>query len=113
MGDPGTFQEDLTALGFRPMQDRGTGVVQFAAEATPYLTYWVHWNRPEATVLFTWEFAVGEFMDARDLQIGANEPLNQYLFPKLDARGPQDISFVAQEMDRADQVLRSLSLLEG
>ena len=107
------FQADLLALGFRPVQDRGTGVIQYAASATPYLTYWVHWDTAEGTVLFTWEHAVGELVSGLDLQIGSNEHLNQFMFPKHDARGPQDIGFVVQEMDRVEQLLRSISFLAG
>jgi hypothetical protein len=35
------------------------------------------------------------------------------LFPKYDARGPQDIAFVVQEMDRAEDVLHRVDLLAG
>ncbi len=111
MADAETFQNDLVALGFRPVQNR-TGVVQFALEATPYLTYWVHWDTQEESVLFTWEHAIGELMSRLDLQIGANEELNSFLFPKHDARGPQDVTFVVEEMDRAEQVLHAVSFLD-
>lgn len=113
MADPGAFQGDLDALGFRLVQDRRTGTLQYARQASDYLTYWVHWDTVAGQVLFTWEFSVGEFFSDRGLQIGANEELNQFLFPKHDARGPQDIAFVVDEMDRAEQMLRAVDLLEG
>jgi hypothetical protein len=107
------FESDLAALGFRLTQDRGTGVLQYARQISDWLTYWVHWNVDEQHVLFTWEHAIGEYMSANGLQIGANEELNQFLFPKYDARGPQDIAFVVQEMDRAEDVLHRVDLLAG
>jgi hypothetical protein len=113
VADPKEFEADLTTLGFRLVQDRGSGVLQYALQASDWLTYWVHWHVNEQTVLFTWEHAIGEYLSANDLQIGANEELNQFLFPKHDARGPQDIAFVVQEMDRAEQILRSIDFLRG
>lgn len=107
MTDPDAFASDLVALGFRPVQDRA-GTIQFAREATPQLTYWVHWRPGEETVLFTWELAVGEFFDSLGMQIGTNEQLNQFLFPKHDARGPQDVAFVVDEMDRVEQILGTI-----
>jgi len=107
------FESDLIALGFRLTQDRGTGIIQYARQISDWLTYWVHWNVDEQHVLFTWEHAIGEYMSANGLQIGANEELNQFLFPKYDARGPQDIAFVVQEMDRAEDMLHQVNLLAG
>jgi hypothetical protein len=107
------FESDLVALGFRLTQDRGTGIIQYARQVSDWLTYWVHWNVDEQHVLFTWEHAIGEYMSANGLQIGANEELNQFLFPKYDARGPQDIAFVVQEMDRVESVLQQVDLLAG
>src|SRR5205085_4977045 len=75
------FESDLIALGFRLTQDRGTGIIQYARQVSDWLTYWVHWNVDEQHVLFTWEHAIGEYMSANGLQIGANEELNQFLFP--------------------------------
>jgi len=107
------FESDLVALGYRLTQDRGTGVIQYARQVSDWLTYWVHWNVDEQHVLFTWEHAIGEYMSANGLQIGANEELNQFLFPKHDARGPQDIAFVVQEMDRVEDILHQINLLAG
>jgi hypothetical protein len=108
-----SFENDLLALGYRLVQDRGTGMLRYSAQASPYLTYWVHWNTGERTVLFTWELAIGEYFSANAMQIGANEELNQFLFPKRDARGAQDIAFVAAEMDRVERILAGVNLLAG
>jgi len=113
MTEPEEFESDLAALGFRLVQDRGSDVIQYSWQSSEWLTYWVHWNVAEQSVLFTWELAIGEYMSANGLQIGANEELNQFLFPKHDARGPQDIAFVVQEMDRAEDVLGHINFLAG
>lgn len=111
--DAESFRVDLEALGYRVVQDRGTGLIQYALTATPFLTYWVHWNTNDGSVLFTWEHSVGEYLSSIGLQIGANEELNQFLFPKWDARGSQDIAFVVAEMDRVEEILRKVDLLSG
>jgi hypothetical protein len=113
MTEPEEFESDLGALGFRLVQDRGAGVIQYSRQASQWLTYWVHWDVAQQSVLFTWEHAIGEYMSANGLQIGANEELNQFLFPKHDARGPQDIAFVVQEMDRAEDILSHIDFLAG
>lgn len=106
------FQNDLEALGFQFLQQARTGISQFSLRATPHLTYWVHADPGDKSVIFTWELAIGAFMDSRGLQIGSNEPLNQFAFPKADAKGPLDIAFVASEMDRAEQIIRGLNFLD-
>lgn len=111
MSDPPVFQSDLEALGFRVVQDRGTGTIQFARQVSPFLTYWVHWNTIDATVLFTWEHAIAEYVSGIGMQVGSDEGMNQFLFPKYDARGPQDVAFIVQEMSRAEQILRAIDLL--
>ena len=74
----------------------------------------MHWDvAKQNRCFFTWEHAIGEYMSANGLQIGANEELNQFLFPKHDARGPQDIAFVVQEMDRAEDILSHIDFLAG
>jgi hypothetical protein len=112
MSDAPTFAADLEALGFGLVQSSRRGD-QYALAATRYLTYWVHWNQEDGTCLFTWEVDIGELMHNRELQIGANETLNLFLFPQYDARGPADVSFVAQELDRAESILKSIDLTAG
>lgn len=104
------FHEDLRSLGFRAVEEGRKGVVQYALQATRYLVFWVHWDPGSPEILFTWELDIGEFVSDHGMQIGANEKLNLFLFPQHDARGPADISFVAQELDRADSLLRAIDL---
>lgn len=114
MATPEEFEADLQALNFRLVQQRAsTGVRQYAREESQWLTFWVHWDPRDGSVLFTWELALGEFMSDRGLQVGSNEELNSFLYPKYDARGEADIAFVVQELDRAEAVLRSVDFLEG
>ncbi|HEX9712621.1 MAG TPA: hypothetical protein VGB52_08745 [Actinomycetota bacterium] len=114
MSDPDEFLKDLEALDFRFVQERaGTGVRQYAKEASRWLRYWVHWDPRDASVLFTWEFSIGEYVSEIGLQVGANEELNTFLFPRFDARGTADTAFVVQEMDRIETILRGIDFLEG
>ena len=107
-----SFLDDLGALGFREMGER-RGVVQYAHRASAFLTYWVHHDTDADRLLFTWEHAIGEYLSSLGLQIGSNEELNQFLFPQHDVRGPVDIRFVADEMDRVEQILRQVDLIAG
>jgi len=106
-----TFDSDLQALGFKAVGQNRKGVVTFEKRANRYLVYNVHWNPEENDVLFTWEFAVGEFFDQRGMQIGSNESLNLFLFPQHDAKGPPEAAFVASELDRAEQLFRSIDFV--
>ena len=107
------FASDLEALGFRAVGQNRRGEVTYAKRANRYLVYNVHWEPETGEVLFTWEFAIGEFFDARGLQIGSNEALNLFLFPQHDAKGTPDISFVVAELDRAEQIFRSFDFVDS
>jgi hypothetical protein len=103
------FEEALARQGFSEVQER-RGVRLFSASPSPYLTYWVH-AQPDGSALFTWEFAIAEYMASLGLQVGSDERLNTFLFPKEDVRGPQDAAWLAAQMERTEAVLRSISLL--
>jgi hypothetical protein len=107
-----TFHADLEALGFRFLQEDRRGELQYEKRGNRYLTYHVHWE-PGSDVLFTWEFAIGEFFDHRRMQIGSNEALNLFLFPQYDARGPAEVSFIAGELDRVEQIFRGLDFIHA
>jgi hypothetical protein len=111
--DAQAFDSDLQALGFRVVGENRKGVITYEKRANRYLVYNVHWNPEEADVLFTWEFGIGEFFDARGMQIGSNEALNLFLFPQYDSKGPQEVAFIAAELDRAEQVLRALDFVDA
>ena len=107
------FDSDLKALGFRVVGQNRKGIVTYEKQANRYLVYHVHWNPEDPDVLFTWEFGIGEFFDARGMQIGSNEALNLFLFPQFDSKGPPDVAFIVAELDRAEQLLRSLDFVDA
>jgi hypothetical protein len=110
-GSPGRFEEALARQGFREVQER-RGVRFFSASPSPHLTYWVH-AQPDGSALFTWEFAIAEYMATLGLQVGSDERLNTFLFPREDVRGPQDAAWLAAQIERTEALLRSISLLGG
>ena len=110
--DAERFQSDLEALGFRFLGQNRQGEITYEKSANRYLTYHVHWDPDANEILFTWEFAIGEYFDARGMQIGSNESLNLFLFPQYDAKGPPDVSFVAGELDRSEQLFRGLDFVD-
>lgn len=105
-----SFDEALRDLGFSP-ERAGWGIRHYARRPTAYLTYWVQAHE-DGTALFTWELAIGELASARGLQVGSDEHLNTFLYPREDARGPQEGAWVASQLERTEALLRSISLLD-
>jgi len=102
------FAEALAELGFcRSDGPPGKGVAQYTAEPNRYTTFSVH-VYDDGTALFTWEFAIGEYLLTKGIQVGSDETLNQFMFPRQDERGPQDPAWLAGCIDRAEASLRSL-----
>jgi hypothetical protein len=100
----------LEQLGFA-LDRESRGVRHFARRPTPFLTYWVQ-AYDDGTALFTWEFAIGEYAASLGLQVGSDEHLNTFLYPRHDARGPQDAAWLASQLERIEAILRSFSLLD-
>jgi hypothetical protein len=102
------FQEALTRLGFELAQDRpAKGVRTYSARPNLYLTYWVH-AFDDGSALFTWEFAVTDYLLERGIQLGSSESLNLFMFPAEDDRGPQDPAWLADALNRTDERLHSV-----
>jgi hypothetical protein len=102
------FREALARLGFHESAGRRPrGVEILTAEPNRYLTYTVQLFG-DGTALFSWEFAVGEYLRTRGIQFGSDETLNQFMFPREDERGPQDAAWLAGAIDRAEDALRSI-----
>jgi hypothetical protein len=102
------FEEALARLGFHEAtghRPRGLRIV--TAEPNRYLTYSVQLST-DGTALFSWEFAVGEYLRTRGIQFGSDETLNQFMFPREDERGPQDAEWLVGAIDRAEAALRSV-----
>lgn len=105
------FERALERLGFREVE-RKRSVRYFAAAPNPYLRYWIH-VEPDGTAMFTWEFAIAEYLSTLGLQVGSDEHLNTFLFPREDVRGPQDAAWVAAQLERTEALLRGISFLDA
>ncbi len=106
------FLEALTGLGFQPSQEKPSrGARTYLAQSNAYLTYWVH-VYDDGSALFTWEFAVTDFLLERGVQLGSSETLNLFMFPREDERGPQDSAWLAGAIDRAEARLRSINFAD-
>jgi hypothetical protein len=103
-----SFEDDIASLGFRPETERSPrGVRVFVAHPNRFLTHTVQ-AFEDGSALFTWEFAIGEYLATKGMQLGSDETLNQFLFPRTDDRGPQDAAWVAGALERAELVLGDL-----
>jgi len=73
------------------------------------MTYMVHAD-PDGTATFSWEFALGEFLLTRGIQVGSDETLNQFAYPREDVRGPQDGAWLASAIEQAEALLADVRL---
>ena len=108
------FVEALERLGFRPSDERRVGRragSMYVADPNPYLAYMVH-VYDDGTALFIWEFAIAEYLATIGLQLGSDEVLNLFLYPREDLRGPQDGAWLADAIDRTERTLASVRLDE-
>ena len=106
------FGEALERLGFAPSQERPSrGVKTYVMAANRYLTHWVH-TYEDGTALFSWEFAVTDYLLERRIQLGSSERLNLFMYPAEDERGPQDPGWLVSVLDRAEAQLRSINFAE-
>ena len=101
---------DPSDLGF-VLERRARGVDHYARRPNRFLTYWVQVHDDDSA-LFTWEFAIGEYAATMGLQVGSDEHLNTFLFPRQDARGPQDGAWLAGQIETTELLLRSFSVIE-
>ena len=102
------FERALASHGFsRSTQRSPRGVQVFLASPNRFLTYTVQ-TFGDGTALFSWEFAVGEYLATRGIQFGSDETLNQFAFPREDERGPQGADWLAACIERAEAQLASV-----
>ena len=102
------FDEALARLGFRAASGRAPrGTRVFVAQPNRYLTFTVQ-TFDDGTTLFSWEFAVGEYLATKGIQFGSDETLNQFMFPRLDDRGAQDAAWLAEAIERAEGQLAAV-----
>jgi hypothetical protein len=105
------FDATLERMGFRAEDRPRRGSRAWSREANRFLTYWVHVYE-DGTALFTWEFAIAEYLLEHEMQLGSAETLNLFLFPAQDDRGPQDGAWVAGAMERAEARLAGVRLAD-
>lgn len=106
------FGEALEQLGFRRREERTIGARAgevYTASPGPYLTYTLH-VYDDGTALLTWEYAIADLLAAKGMQIGAQETLNQYLYPREDQRGPQDAAWLVGAVERVEAMLADVRL---
>ncbi|HYT78991.1 MAG TPA: hypothetical protein VEQ37_07005 [Actinomycetota bacterium] len=104
------FLEALTHLGFDLSQDRPSrGLQTYSASPNRYLTYWVHVYE-DGSALFTWEFAITDYLLEKGIQLGSSETLNTFMFPVEDQRGPQEAAWLAHVIETTEARLRGLDL---
>jgi hypothetical protein len=104
------FEEALQRFGFEPETDRSPrGVRVFAAHPNPFLTYTVQ-AIDDGQALFTFEFAIGEYLATKGIQIGSDEALNQFAYPRQDIRGPQDGTWLTSAIEQAETLLADIRL---
>ena len=104
------FADALSAHGFRENDERRVGGArgrQFVASPNRFMTYAVS-AYDDGSAMFSWEFAIGEYLVGRGIQIGSDEALNQFMYPREDVRGPQDGGWLEDAIDQAQLALASL-----
>ena len=106
------FHEALELFAFREQRGRRFGASEtrlFTAQPNLFLTYTVH-AYEDGTAIFSWEFALGEYLATKGIQVGSDETLNQFAYPRLDARGPQDGAWLAAAVEQAEALLADVRL---
>jgi hypothetical protein len=103
------FADALERFGFREQRDRRSESQLFTAQPNPFLTYTVH-AYGDGSALFSWEFALGEYLLTKGIQFGSDETLNQFAYPRLDIRGSQDGAWLAAAIEQAEALLADVRL---
>ena len=103
------FGEALERFGFRVRDQRGfTGDARlYVAAPNRFMTYMVH-AYPDGTAIFSWEFALADFLATRGIQVGSDEALNQFMYPREDFRGQQDGAWLTSAIERTEAMLAEL-----
>ena len=104
------FSRALAGEGFHREEQRGlsrsSGAV-YVASPNRFATYTVQ-IFGDGSALFSWEFAIADYVATLGMQVGSDEGLNQYLFPRQDVRGPQDPAWLTAALDGAAAMLASV-----
>ena len=105
------FEEALGSLGFRRTEQRAfrSGAVVYESHPNAFTTYTVQALR-DGTAIFSWEFALGEYLAGRGLQMGSDEALNQFVFQREDLRGEQNGAWLVSAIEQTEAMLSSIRL---
>ena len=104
------FAEALDRFGFRLREERGfvgKDAHLYVAQPNPFMTYTLH-VYADGTAIFTWEFALADFLATRGIQVGSDEALNQFMYPREDFRGQQDGTWLTAAIERTEAMLADL-----
>ncbi|MEX2275898.1 MAG: hypothetical protein WEA10_10105 [Actinomycetota bacterium] len=108
------FERALLDLGFRRSDERRTGRAfgdLYVGTPNRFTTYTVQLTDDDRA-LFSWEFAIADYVATLGMQVGSDEGLNQYLYPREDLRGPQDVSWLTAALDHTEAMLASVRLAQ-
>jgi hypothetical protein len=106
------LEEAAQALGFRSRQGRNAGTAGakvLESKPNAFMTFVLQLHN-DGTALFTWEFALGEYLALRGIQMGSDETLNQFVYPREDLRGPQEASWLVSAIERTEATLSEIDL---
>ena len=106
------FDGALTTLGFALSQERAfgaRGAKLYEARPNQFMTYTVH-ALDDGTAIFSWEFALGDYLAGRGLQVGSDEALNQFVFPRQDLRGSQSGAWLIGAIEQTEAMLSTIRL---
>lgn len=99
-----TFEDELEALGFAVAGSSRRGGSMWSVEFNRFLTFTVHDYGD--SLLFTWSFALGDYVEQRGWVIGSGETSFHELFPARDVRLPIDADAVRAEITRVLTTMR-------
>jgi hypothetical protein len=106
------FTEALERFGFRQAETPGFGrrdAAVYVSDPNRFMTYTVHAYR-DGTAIFSWEFALGEYLLSKGIQVGSDETLNQFAYPREDTRGPHEGAWLAAAIEQAEAQLADVRL---
>ena len=105
-----TFEAALAQHGFDLAEEREKHLL-YRSQPNRFLTYSAHVYR-DGTALFTWEFAIVDYLATRGIVLGSSESLNTFMFPATDETGPQDAAWLTAVLDRTEALLGSLDFAD-
>ncbi len=105
------FLEALDRFGFKANEERGLGRGQRLYTSSPnrFMTYMVH-VFDDGSAIFTWEFAIADYLAERGLQVGTAEADNQFMYPRFEVRGAQDAAWLTAAIEQTEAALSSVRL---